>query len=167
MQALNPITEQNQMRGFALRSLVCFAAVMLFAGLAFASDPTEVMKPVHQFVDGFNKGDAKSALAACASEAYILDEFPPYEWHGANACSVWADAYAADAKKNGITDGVVTLGKPKHVDVSGDHAYVVVPASYAFERKGTPMKEANAMMTLTLQKSASGWQITAWSWSKE
>ena len=34
-----------------------------------------------------NKGDTKTALAACAAQAAILDEFPPYAWLGATACS--------------------------------------------------------------------------------
>ena len=155
------------MRTISLRGLPAVALMLLFSSAAFASDVTEVMKPVHQFIDGFNKGDAKTALAACADDAYIIDEFAPYEWHGAGACSTWAGDYEADAKKNGITDGVVTVGKPRHVDVSGDHAYVVVPTTYAFKKNGKPMKENNATMTLTLQNSAAGWHITSWTWSKD
>src|SRR5690349_13132159 len=115
------------MRTNSLKVVCAVTLILLCAGVAFASEGAEVMKPVHQFIDGFNKGDAKTALAACADDAYIIDEFAPYEWHGAGACAKWANDYEADAKKNSITDGVVTIGKPKHVDVSGDHAYVVVP----------------------------------------
>lgn len=140
---------------------------MLAAGIATAANQADVMKPVHQFVDGFNKGDAKTALAACADQTYIIDEFPPYEWHGAGACSTWANDYEADAKKNGITDGVVTLGKPKHVDITGDRAYVVVPASYTWKQNGKPMKETGSTFTLVLQQGAAGWRITAWSWAKQ
>ena len=155
------------MRAISLKFLSAVTLILLFTGAAFASEASDVMKPVHQFIDGFNKGDAKSALAACADEAYIIDEFPPYEWHGANACSKWADAYEADAKKNGISDGVVTVGKPRHVEISGDHAYVVVPATYAFNQNGKPMKESNSTMTLGLQKTSSGWRISSWTWSKD
>ncbi len=155
------------MRTISLRILSAVTLILLCAGAAFASEAADVMKPVHQFIDGFNKGDVKSALSACADEAYIIDEFPPYEWHGTGACSTWANAYDADAKKNGITDPVVTVGKPKHVDVSGDHAYVVVPTTYAFKQNGKPMKENNAILTLTLQKTPAGWSITSWSWSKD
>ena len=154
------------MRTISLRVLSAVALVLLFAGAAFASDAADVMKPVHQFIDGFNKGDAKTALAACAEEAYIIDEFPPYEWHGAGACSSWANAFEAEAKKDAISEPMVTLGKPKHVDVSNDRAYVVVPATYSFKQNGKPMKESNAMMIFTLQKSGAGWNITAWTWSK-
>jgi ketosteroid isomerase-like protein len=155
------------MRTISIRVLSAVTLILLFAGAAFASDPSDVMKPVHQFIDGFNKGDAKSAIAACADEASIIDEFPPYEWHGAGACSTWASDYQVEVKKAGVTDGAVTLGEPKHVDVSGDHAYVVVPTTYTFKQNGKPMKESNAIMTITLQKSAPGWRITSWAWSKD
>ena len=77
-----------------------------------------------------------------------------------------AQAYDADVKKNGITDGFVTLGKPRHVDVVGDHAYVVVPATYTWKQNGKPMKESGSTFTLALQKVGTGWRIVAWTWSK-
>jgi len=43
---------------------------------------TAVVAEVHQFVDGFNKGDMKVMAASCAEQASFLDEFPPHEWHG-------------------------------------------------------------------------------------
>ncbi len=145
---------------------MAFFAAVLVAGPAVASDQTDVMVPVRQFVDGFNKGDIKSALAACADQVSIIDEFAPYEWHGAGACANWANDFDADAKKNGITDGSVKLASPRHVDVTNDRAYVVVPATYVFRLKGKRVKEANARLTLALQKGTSGWRITAWSWTK-
>jgi ketosteroid isomerase-like protein len=139
------------------------AVSILIAAPAAADDKTDVMAPVHQFIDGFNKGDVKSAVAACADQAAIIDEFPPYTWSG---CSAWAAAFDADAKKNGITPGAVTLGKPRHVDVTGDHAYVVVPSEYDYTQKGKQVKEAGSSLTVALQKGASGWRITAWTWAK-
>ena len=130
------------------------------------SAQTAVLVSVRQFVDGFNKGDTKTLLAACADQTSILDEFPPHEWHGTGACAKWVSDFDADAKKNGITDGVVTLSNPSHVDITADHAYVVIPANYAFKQKGRPVSEVGSIITLTLQKSQSGWRITGWSWAK-
>jgi hypothetical protein len=130
------------------------------------TERTAVLAPVHQFINGFNKGDTKTALAACADETSILDDFPPHEWHGTGACAKWASDFDADAKTNGITDGVVTLGKPSHVDITGDRAYVVIPTSYTFKQKGKPVSEVGSIMTLTLKKSSSGWRINGWSWAK-
>jgi hypothetical protein len=147
--------------------LVALAVALLAAGSAAATEKTDVMVPLHQFVDAFNKGDIKAAVAQCAEQTSIIDEFPPHEWHGAGACSTWANDFDADAKKNGITDGIVTLGKPRHVDVTADKAYVVVPANYTFKQKGKPVKEMGSTLTVALQKAAAGWRITGWTWTKK
>jgi hypothetical protein len=117
--------------------LFALAVAVLAAGPVVASDKSDVLAPVHQFVDAFNKGDTKTAAAVCSDQTSIIDEFPPHEWHGAGACAKWMSDYDADAKKNGITDGVVTLSAPRHVDVTSDTAYVVVPANYEFKKKGS------------------------------
>ncbi len=127
---------------------------------------TGVMKTVNQFLDGFNKGDAKMMLTAGAEQMSILDEFPPHEWHGTGAFAKWLSDYDADAAKNGITGASVSLGKPRHLDVTGDDAYVVIPANYAFKRKGKTEEEINSIITITLHQGADGWRITGWAWAK-
>lgn len=151
------------MRRFTM--CVLGAAFALAAGAASASDKDDAMAAVRQFVDGFNKGDVKSALAACASPASVVDEFPPYAWQGPTACADWAADFDANARKEGITDPVVTLQKPRHVDVSGDRAYVVVPANYDYKVKGKKAKQSGSIMTAALQKTGAGWRITGWAWS--
>ena len=146
--------------------LIALTVAVLAAAPNALSQQKDVMATVHQFVDGFNKGDTKSALGACAEQTSIIDEFPPHEWHGAGACAKWADDYDANAKKDGITDGMVMLGKPRHVDVTGDLAYVVVPANYSFKQKGKPVSEIGSMLTIALQKGPAGWRMTAWTWTK-
>jgi ketosteroid isomerase-like protein len=130
-----------------------------------AQDRAAVLATVNQFVDAFNRGDPKAAVA-CAAETSIIDEFPPHEWHGRDACARWMQDYDSDAKKNGITDGVVLLGTPKHVDVSGNVAYVVIPSSYAYKKQGKPVKETDSAFAFALRKEGAGWRITGWSWAK-
>ena len=145
---------------------LAFALVVaLTAGTAQATDKTDVMATLQQFIDGFNKGDVKSALATCASPVSIVDEFPPYAWQGANACADWANDFEANATKNGITDSVVTLQKPKHVDVVGDRAYVVVPANYDYKVKGKKTSQKGSIMAVAFQRTPAGWRITGWSWA--
>jgi len=131
-----------------------------------SADQKAALALVQQFTDAFNKGDTKTAAAACAEQTSIIDEFPPYAWQGAGGCAKWMADYDRDAKKNGITDGNVKLGAARHVDVTADRAYVVVPADYTYKMKGKPVTETGSLLTVALQKTAAGWRITAWSWSK-
>jgi len=148
------------------RILLVLAACILGRSSPAVAQQEDVMAAVNRFGMGYNKGDVKMMNSACAEQTSIVDEFPPHEWHGAGACATWFKDYGTDAQKNGITEGQVTLGKPSHVDVTGDRAYVVVPASYTFKMKGAPMKEVGASLTIALRKDKSGWRITGWTWTK-
>jgi hypothetical protein len=55
--------------------LVIAVAIAVAVGQVVASQETEVMTPVRQFVDGFNKSDIKMAQAACADQTFIIDDF--------------------------------------------------------------------------------------------
>ena len=144
-------------------------AILSVAALAAwpvaASDKTDVMAVVHQWVDGFNKGDTKSALAACADEGAIIDDIPPHEWHGSGVCSKWMSAYEAWATKNGITEGIATPGKARHIDVDAASAYVVLPMTFTFKDHNKPMKQTGTVVTMSLAKENSAWRITGWSWA--
>lgn len=148
-----------------MKLFVALAVAAATTSSAIADDKTDVMATINQFVDGFNKGDTK-ATAACAAQTSIIDEFPPHEWHGDGACLTWMKDYDTDAKKNGITDGVVTLGKPKYLDIDGTYAYVVIPSEYSFKKQGKPVKEKDSAFTFALKKGPAGWKITGWSWAK-
>lgn len=148
------------------RILVAFFLVAVSNAQTPGPAQTAVLGSVHQFVDAFNQGDTKTIQAVCADQTSILDEFPPHEWHGTGACAKWIADFVADAKKNGITDAVVTLHNPWHVDITADRAYVVIPVNYNFKQKGKPVTEVGSIITLTLQKSQSGWRITGWAWAK-
>lgn len=123
------------------------------------------MAAVNQFVDALNKGDLRAAAAACARPASVVDDFPPHEWQGSTACADWGAAFAAYNEQNGITNGVVRLGKPWHVDVTGDRAYVVVPASFAYRQHGKEVDESGSVFTLALRKMGAAWRIAGWSWA--
>jgi hypothetical protein len=132
---------------------------------AVASDRTDVMATVNQFVDGFNKVDTKRMLATCDAQAAVIDDFPPHEWQGSAACSDWWNDFVAFCKAQGITDSIVTLGKAQHDDVTGARAYVVVPATYTFKQHGKRVVESGAVFTLALHKGADGWRIAGWAWA--
>ena len=141
--------------------ILCVAALAWFAFAAPASAQTtdaDVMAPIQKFIDSFNKGDTAAAAAthAAGADLTIIDEVPPYVWRGAKAFQAWSGDLESDAKKNGITESMVTLSNPTRIERNADQAYVVVPAVYSFKQKGTAMREA-AQMTVVLRRGASGW----------
>jgi hypothetical protein len=146
--------------------LLALAIVAAAAAPAAASPESDVVATVHQFIDGFNRGDATTALAACATPASIVDEFAPHEWQGPNACKQWASDYDAMSKREGITGGTVTLGVPWHVSITGNRAYAVFPATYTYLQHGRRITESGSVFTVALQRSTAGWRITGWAWAR-
>ena len=140
--------------------VIAVAASLLTAGLALASDKEDIMAVVKQWSSG-----AAGTVAVCADDAAVIDDIPPFEWHGPGACSRWQkdnDAYL----KQGISEETFTLGKPQQLIISGDRAYAVIPVTYAFTQKGKRVRE-HATGTLVLHKTAAGWRIAAWTWATQ
>ena len=59
--------------------VIALAIAVVGAEPVVASQEADVMAPVRQFVDGFNKSDIKWPQAACADQTFIIDDFPPHE----------------------------------------------------------------------------------------
>lgn len=146
--------------------VIALAIAVVGARPAIASHEADVMKPVRQFVTGFNKGDPKIAQAACLDAIFIIDDFPPHAWAGSEAISKWLRDLDSFEKKNGTSDPSVTLAKPRHIDVTGTHAYVIVPTQLSYKKEEQLVKE-NGLMTLVLHKGAAGWRIAAWAWTDD
>jgi len=146
------------------RIIIACAIAFLIVGTAGASEKTDVMAVIHQWVDAFNKGDMKLSLAACADQGVVVDDIPPHVWQGAGACAAWKDAYDAWAKSNDVTGVSEAIGKVHHIDISGEFAYVVQSVGLSWTEKGKSMSE-KAIETVTLKKSSAGWRITGWAWA--
>ncbi len=148
------------------RATLAVLASMLLVASATASPTVDVLKPIHQFIDGFNKGDMASGFAAYASsgDILIIDEFAPHSWSGPNAAHQWAEDYDKHSKATGVTDGIVKYGAPTRTVLDKDVAYVVLPTTYVYKEKGKPMTE-QGQMTFVLHQESAGWKITAWTWT--
>lgn len=131
---------------------------------AFASDKADVLATVKNYDDAFNKNDMKAWNALCSDHIIIIDDFAPYVWQGANACTDWWNALDADEKKSGYSDVNVALHKALHVSVTGDAAYVVEPTTLTMKTKGKAHTD-HGVWTIALQKQASGWRVTGWAWA--
>lgn len=155
------------------RPVACILTILFIIAmgpsLIFASDKTDVVDVVNRYLDNLDTHNPKAtreALGLCDSEASILDEFPPHEWHGPTACADWWKGYLAYNEKNGITPDGGALGTPQTVDVNGDHAYFVAPLTYTYKQNGKSIKET-ASFAVALRRSSSGWRITGWAYSKQ
>lgn len=143
------------------RILISLAITALAATPAIASEEKIVVAVVRQWTGLFNKDTATSALGTCADEASIIDNIPPYVWLGSGACARWLNVLISESEKSSVTDISSMLLKPRHVVVTADRAYVVVPINFAFKLDGKVTKETGSILTAALQKVPAGWRITA------
>jgi len=144
--------------------LVAFLSMLPFGPQhVFATDKDDIVATVQQFASNLDPKTIDKALATCDSTTSIIDEFPPHTW---GSCSDWVKAFGEYNEKNGVTDAEAKIGAPWSVDVDGDRAYVVAPATYTYKLHGKVMKEAHAVFTGALRKTDAGWRFTAWSWAK-
>src|SRR5215472_7572364 len=95
-----------------------------------ARDP---MAAVRQYIDAFNKGDLAAMVATFAVPGSILDGMAPHVWQGPSAAEDWFRDVLVEGKQHGASDYLVTIGEPLHNNITGDSAYVVVPATMAFK----------------------------------
>lgn len=154
----------NAMIGARTLCSAFVASVLLAAPAGAAATGDQLAAPVHQFIDGFNKGDDKAVKAAFVTTGVaIIDDIPPHVWTGTNAFPTWAKALADAARREGDTDQSVTLGTPTREISNSTRGYLVLPALYRYKHRGKALHES-AQMTFSLQKVAGTWLITGWTW---
>ena len=124
------------------------------------------MAAVRTYVDAFNQGDAAKMAAAFAVPGSILDGMAPHLWQGPTATQDWYKDVLVEGKHLGAADYFITLGEPLHNNVTGDSAYVVVPATMTFKLRGEQVTQTGAVFTVALRKLPEGWRIAAWAWTK-
>lgn len=147
------------------KTILTLFAVVLIVPVTIAATTTDVTKPIHQFIDGFNTGDVNSAYAAYASgDIVIMDEFAPHIWAGPHAAQDWAADYDKHAKANDVSDGSVKYGAPTRTEVEGNAAYVVIPTVYNYKEHGKAVTE-EGQMTFVLRMEKDTWKIAAWTWT--
>lgn len=137
---------------------------LLVSAPATASFSDEATHAVTNILDKFNAGDIDAFLAAHQPDAVIVDEFAPYVWTGASSARRWADDYGKDAQANGISGGRVDYGKPLQANSDGNSAYIVLPTTYSFLRKGKKMA-GEGSMTFVMTRMGADWKIASWTYS--
>jgi ketosteroid isomerase-like protein len=131
-----------------------------------ANSQDQPVSAVRQYIDAFNRGDAKAMAAMCADPMSILDGMAPHVWHGPTATQDWYKDVLAEGEHLDAKGYHVTLGKPLHANVTGDAGYVVVPATMTFKLKGKKVTQSGAFFTVALRKLPAGWRLASWAWTK-
>jgi ketosteroid isomerase-like protein len=121
---------------------------------------------VRQYIEGFNNADAEMMATSFDTSASILDGMAPHLWQGSTATQDWYRDVLVEGELHGATRYFVTLGEPVHNTVTGDSAYVVVPATMTFDLAGDQVTQTGAAFTVALRKRPDGWRIAAWAWTK-
>jgi ketosteroid isomerase-like protein len=121
---------------------------------------------VGRYIDAFNKGDVDAMAECFAPSATILDGMAPHVWHGASAARDWHRDVLIEGEHAGAGDYRVSIGAPLHADITGDAAYVVLPATMTFKVRGQPVTQTGAVYTVALRRIGGEWRIAAWAWAK-
>ena len=104
--------------------------------------------------------------AVFAASGSILDGMAPHVWVGPSASQDWHRDVLVDFEKHGVSGLCIELGDPLQNNVTGDSAYVVVPATMTIEAHGQTITQRGAVLTMALRKVAGEWRIAAWAWAK-
>ena len=127
---------------------------------------TEPMAAIRNYINAFNKGDGEGMAAMFAVPGSILDGMAPHLWFGPTAAQDWYRDVLTEGEQHHASGYHVTLGEPLHNNITGDSAYVVVPASMTFKVHDKQVTQSGAFFTVALRKLAEGWRIAAWAWTK-
>jgi hypothetical protein len=71
-----------------------------------------------------------------------------------------------EGEEHGASGYFVSVGEPLHNNITGDSAYLVLPATMTFDVKGTKVTQSGAVFTFGLRKVTEGWRVAAWAWAK-
>jgi hypothetical protein len=146
-------------------SLLAVAAALVVPRAAHAADTAPLIAPVAKLVAASNAGDRATFVALFTPDSTIVDDFAPYRFSAPGAAGKWYDGFGADATASGITGGVITMQTPKYINVTGTHAWVVVPLTYTYKTKGVAGKETG-LLVFTERKTGGRWLFTTMSWGR-
>lgn len=85
---------------------------------------------------------------------------------GPTATQDWYRDVLAEGAQHGASGYFVSLDEPLHEDLTGDSAYLAIPATMTFTLGGQKVTQTGAVFTVALRHRPDGWRIAAWAWTK-
>lgn len=155
------------MKRFSI-SILAIAAAMLTPAIAHAAapaqPPAEMLRAAYAVADASATVNAGLFKTAMTSNPTIVDEFAPYAWTGAGAIDRYTAALKAWLSANGLADLRVVIDTPRYWDVSGDRAWMSLPATFIYNAGGKANAEAGAY-AMVFVRTGGHWRISSWAWS--
>ncbi len=145
-------------------AVVTMLAFLAGRSLAEAAD-IDVLLPIQTFVRAANAGNRALVISVFTPDSTIVDEFAPFRFAAPHAAAQWYDGSGPDQTAHGVTDARISFAAPTFITVQGAHAYVVVPAVYAYKIHGKPAKETGSV-AYSLTRRDAKWKISAMAWAK-
>jgi ketosteroid isomerase-like protein len=145
----------------AIATLLALLAARSFADAA----DIDVLLPIQTFVRAANAGDRAMLISIFTPDSMIIDEFAPFRFAAPQAAAHWYDGSGPDQTAHGVTDARISVAAPTFITVKGSHAYVVVPAIYAYKIHGKPATETGSVTYSLIRRNAK-WKISAMAWAK-
>ena len=136
----------------------------IHAAIRYEPKAEPVLAAIRAFVDAVNRGDQPAALARLAHDVTIIEDLPPYRWHGPEAGAEWMLAMWHNGQRTGLTQVEMALGADLRVEVDRDHAYVVLPGFLSLSGNGQSVS-ADGRLTFALRKDGQDWLIAAFAWT--
>jgi ketosteroid isomerase-like protein len=147
------------------------AAAFLFAALVPAmvaaappAPPPAILKLATAVLRATNTDDISAFAGLYASDAVVVDENPPFAWHGANAGAAWWR----------VVEGVMQKMKMPHLKAahvrisefrqSSTDAYMVQSMTITGSAAGKPFAESGTM-TYTFHNAGGTWVISSQVWT--
>jgi hypothetical protein len=146
-----------------MKRIVCAAALgaVLLGSGASASDVANVKAAVRHLIADANSGNDEAFKADLTEPALFIDEYAPFDWNGAK--DGWLNAYNDYNKQNAITAAKTTPLAFRHVNVSGDTAYVVLHSLYTYREAGKAQREPGTEV-FTLVRTNGKWLANGYAW---
>ncbi len=163
--------------GRSLRMATVAAGVALFSASAAmaeetpsADDLTALDAPVKALADAINHAAMDPPAHIFTSDSSVIDDFAPYHWSGeaGQNADAWYHALVGvtpeDHKAFVAMSAHVLAGHPVFARITGDAAYLVIPALYDFDEDGKHAHQTGEWL-FTEKKVDGTWLISASSYA--
>jgi hypothetical protein len=133
-----------------------------------AGDLAQLKAPIQRLVDAINQASAAVPKDVFTRSSLVLDDFAPYHWAGKTHGQDWYKGLLGATPKDHdafvAMKPVLKIGDPAFPRITGDDAYLVIPASFDFTEGGKRTHQTGQWVFIE-SRVKGAWLIEAHSWA--